>query len=113
MFLVKIDNPPWDSKRLASAKSNSRSSATSRHFVICLSSGDTPAALEVGKVYERLRDSAAEASTMLRSVDESGAGLSASGVPHRAHFPAAENPIGTSAGVGTWPLRPTLRSGRS
>ena len=57
---------------MALAKSNSRSSAASRHFVICLSSGDTPASLEVGKVYERLRDSTAEASALLRSVDESG-----------------------------------------
>ncbi len=40
--------------------------------MICLSSGDTPASLEAGKVYERLRDSAAEATDMLRVVDESG-----------------------------------------
>ena len=46
--------------------------AASRHFVICLSSGKTPASLEAGKVYERLRDSAAEAAGMLRIVDESG-----------------------------------------
>ena len=59
-------------KRMASAKSNSRSNASSRHFVICLSNGDTPASFEVGKVYERLRDSGAEATGMLRIVDESG-----------------------------------------
>lgn len=40
--------------------------------MICLSNGKTPVALEVGKVYERLRDSAAEAIGMLRVVDESG-----------------------------------------
>ena len=40
--------------------------------MICLSSGDTPASLEVGKVYERLRDNTAEATAMLRIVDESG-----------------------------------------
>lgn len=61
---------------MASAKSNTKSSvssrAASRHFVICLSSGKTPAALEPGKVYERLRDGAAEAAGMLRIVDESG-----------------------------------------
>jgi hypothetical protein len=59
-------------KLTASAKSNSRLNAISRHFVICLSSGSTPAALEIGKVYERLRDSAAEATGMLRIIDESG-----------------------------------------
>ena len=59
-------------KRMASAKSSSRSNASSRHFVICLSSGDTPASLEVGKVYARLRDNTAEATAMLRIVDESG-----------------------------------------
>lgn len=62
-------------KPMASAKSNTKSNASSRHsrhFVICLSSGKTPASLEPGKVYERLRDSAAEAVGMLRIVDESG-----------------------------------------
>lgn len=59
-------------KPMASAKSNTKSSASSRHFVICLSSGKTPASLETGKVYERLRDSNAEAAGMLRIVDESG-----------------------------------------
>jgi hypothetical protein len=60
---------------MASAKSNTKSSASSRqsrHFVICLSSGKTPASLEPGKVYERLRDSTAETAGMLRIVDESG-----------------------------------------
>lgn len=58
-------------KRMASARSNSRSNATSRHFVICLSNGKTPVALEVGKVYECLRDNAAETTGMLRVIDES------------------------------------------
>ena len=60
---------------MASAKSNTKSSVSSRHtkhFVICVSSGKTPASLESGKVYERLRDSVAEAADMLRIVDESG-----------------------------------------
>jgi hypothetical protein len=59
-------------KPMASAKSNTKSNASYKHFVICISSGKTPAALEPGKVYERLRDSAAEAVGMLRIVDESG-----------------------------------------
>lgn len=59
-------------KLMASAKSNTKSSATSKHFVICLSSGKTPASLEAGKVYERLLDAASEATGMLRIVDESG-----------------------------------------
>ena len=40
--------------------------------MICVSSGKTPASLEAGKVYERVRDSAAEALGLLRIVDESG-----------------------------------------
>ena len=52
--------------------SKSKSSAISKHFVICLASGRTPAALEPGKVYERLLDARAEATGMLRIVDESG-----------------------------------------
>ena len=57
---------------MASAKSNTKSSALSKHFVICLASGKTPASLEAGKVYERLRDNKAEATGMLRIIDESG-----------------------------------------
>ena len=57
---------------MASAKSNKKSSAHPKRFVICLSNGKTPAALEVRKVYMRLRDTAAEAHGMLRVVDESG-----------------------------------------
>ena len=40
--------------------------------MICLSGGKKPASLEARKVYERLRDTAAEAHGMLRVVDESG-----------------------------------------
>ena len=40
--------------------------------MICFSNGKTPAALEPRKVYERLRDAAAETHGMLRVVDESG-----------------------------------------
>lgn len=57
---------------MASAKSNTTSSARSRRFVICLSNDKTPASLEARKVYERLRDATAEADGMLRIVDESG-----------------------------------------
>lgn len=49
-----------------------KSSAISKHFVICLSSGKTPASLEPGKVYERLLDAGAEGTGMLRIIDESG-----------------------------------------
>ncbi len=57
---------------MASARSNTKSSAISRRFVICLSPGKTPASLEAGKVYERLRDANAESTGMLRIIDESG-----------------------------------------
>ena len=57
---------------MASAKSNTKSNAISKHFVICLSSGKTPASLEPGKVYERLLDTGVEGTGMLRIIDESG-----------------------------------------
>ena len=57
---------------MASAKSNTKSNAISKHFVICLSSGKTPASLEPGKVYERLLDVGVEGTGMLRVIDESG-----------------------------------------
>lgn len=57
---------------MASIKSKAKASALSKRFVICLSSGKTPASLEPGKVYERLLDAASEATGMLRIVDESG-----------------------------------------
>ena len=57
---------------MASAKSNTKSNAISKHFVICLSSGKTPASLEPGKVYERLLDAGVEGTGMLRVIDESG-----------------------------------------
>ena len=57
---------------MASAKSNTKSNAISKHFVICLSSGKTPASLEPGKVYERLLDAVVEGTGMLRIIDESG-----------------------------------------
>ena len=57
---------------MASAKSNTKSNAISKHFVICLSSGKTPASLEPGKVYERLLDTGVEGTGMLRVIDESG-----------------------------------------
>ena len=57
---------------MTSAKSNTKSSAIFRHFVICLSPGKTPASLEVGKVYERVRDATAESTGMLCVIDESG-----------------------------------------
>ena len=56
---------------MASAKSNTKSNAISKHFVICLSSGKTPASLEPGKVYERLLDADVEGTGMLRIIDES------------------------------------------
>lgn len=57
---------------MASAKPKTKSSVRPKRFVICLSNGKTPAALEARKVYERLHDTAAEAHGMLRIVDESG-----------------------------------------
>ena len=57
---------------MASAKSNTKSNAISKHFVICLSSGKTPASLEPGKVYERLLYAGVEGTGMLRIIDESG-----------------------------------------
>ena len=57
---------------MASAKSSTKSNAISKHFVICLSPGKTPASLEAGKVYKRVRDAAAESTGMLRIIDESG-----------------------------------------
>ena len=70
---------------MASAKSNTKSSAISRHFVICLSPGKTPASLEAGKVYERVRDATAESTGMLRIIDESGAVLKAEIHWYEAH----------------------------
>lgn len=57
---------------MASVKPNRKSITRPKRFVICLSSGKTPAALEPRKVYWNLRDAAAEAHGMLRVVDESG-----------------------------------------
>ncbi len=39
-------------------------------FVICISTGDNPASLILGKVYRRLPDAEAEAHSMLRIIDE-------------------------------------------
>ena len=41
-------------------------------FVVCITQGDYVASLETRKIYERLRDAAAEAEGYLRVVDESG-----------------------------------------
>ena len=74
---------------MTSAKSTLRSSVISRHFGICLSSGKTPASLEAGKVYEGLRDTVAEATGMLRVIDESGEDYLHPRAPVRAHLVAA------------------------
>ena len=41
-----------------------------RTFVICISTGDNPASLILGKVYRKLPDLEAEAHDMIRIVDE-------------------------------------------
>ena len=44
----------------------------SKRFAVCISCGNTPAALVVGKVYQQLQDEVAARSRMLRIMDESG-----------------------------------------
>ena len=41
-------------------------------FVLCVNSGSYPASLEPRKIYQTLKDSAAEQRGLLRVVDESG-----------------------------------------
>jgi hypothetical protein len=46
--------------------------STSKQLVVCVSNDGYPAALEKRKLYEMLRDPAAEKEGLLRIVDESG-----------------------------------------
>ena len=65
---------------MASAKKNSKSSATSRRssgndvsrFVICIRNTGYEVSLEKGKVYPRLPDRQAQLDGLIRVVDESG-----------------------------------------
>lgn len=44
----------------------------SPHFAVCISNEGYPASLEIGKLYQVLPDSAAEAHGYIRVIDESG-----------------------------------------
>lgn len=59
-------------KQTESGKKNSRSSASSNRFVVCVDNSEYPASLEVRKVYLQVIDAAAQQHGLVRVIDESG-----------------------------------------
>ena len=63
-------------RHMASAKKNSRSSASSNRagprFVVCVRNDQYPASLEARKLYRTLPDPSAQKRGLIRVIDESG-----------------------------------------